>query len=660
MKDRFSYHFALLKKPLGILFALCLAFWSRVLFTGQVLLPGAMLGGFAPFGGQQSAPWTILQWDALAQYFPWRHFAAQSLTRGEIPLWNPFQFSGTPFVANAQSAVFYPLNFPFWIFDTAFAFGIAAFLHSVLASFSTYFLARRWNLSRAGAVLAAAIYAFCGYLSAWALLPTLFATASWLPLCLLLFEKASDDEKPGAASVGLSLALACALLAGHAQIFFYILLALALRQPFLRRKWRGLALLCGSLGLAVSLSALQVLPTLELARIGHREMTPPTPADWNFVVSRALGHAPISATQSAWNWSDLQSFFVPGAALSWGTLNENFAYIGLVALLLGITGVFCSRKAKYSTTNEVSPDKISSQKTSQTPNLATSTPQNYAVALALFGLLYALATPLAQFFFFGFPGVAQMGGTGRALLLWSLGLALLAGFGLDFGRARIKSGVFVPLVFVLVGAELFFNGFLTQPTAPRAQIYPPTTLTTFLAKNSAPDARVLMLTPQRDWLPTEGFRAPKTHPQGILPPNGAMVYGIYDVNGYDSLSLRVYRAFIGSAQQNGPSPALNGNMVLLDSPTQTLLDSLAVRWVVTPQGEPLRTGTGQKVLSANGCDVWKREISGPLRVSGASFAPGWRDGKYQPQSFRLGGFVSLCALAFVAASLGFKWSARFR
>ncbi len=664
MKDRFSRHFSDLKLPLGVLLGLCLAFWSRVLFTGQVLLPGAMLSGFAPFGARETAPWTILQWDALAQYFPWRHFAAQTLARGEIPLWNPFQFCGTPFLANAQSAVFYPLNWPFWVFDTAFAFGIAAFGHSVLASFSTYFLARRWNLSRAGAILAATIYAFCGYLSAWALLPTLFATAAWLPLCLLLLERASDDEKPGAASLGLSLALACALLAGHAQIFFYILLALALRQPFLRRKWRGLAVLGGALLFAFALGALQLLPTLELARIGHREFSPPTPAAWDFVTARAFGHAPISPTQSVWNWNDFTSIWMPNAALSWGTLNENFAYLGIGAFALGISGVFFSRNHKKSEDlpNEANSDPNSNLNTatraSRFAEVFASRPKNFALALAAFGLLYALATPVSQFFFFGFRGVAQMGGTGRALLLWSLGMAILAGFGLDGARKRIKSPLLVPLVLVFVGAELFFNAFITQPTAPRAQIYPPTTLTSFLAKNSAPGARVLMLTPQRDWLPTEGFRAPRAHPSGILPPNGAMVYGIHDVNGYDSLSLRIYRAYVGSGGANGPSPALNGNMVLLDSATPTLLDALAVRWVVTPQNSPPEVAPGRKVLSADGCDVWQREIRGQLRVSGANFTPGWRDGVYQPQSFRLGSFISLCASFFVAAMVSFRFNRR--
>jgi hypothetical protein len=605
------------------------------LFTGQVLLPGAMLRGFAPFGGDERAPWTILQWDALAQYFPWRHFASQSLHRGLLPLWNPFQFSGTPFIANAQSAVFYPLNLPFWVFNTAYAFGISAFLHALLASFSTYFLARRWNLSQGAGVVAGTIYAFCGYLSAWSLLPTLLTTAAWLPLCLLLFEKASDDEKLGASSFWLAICLACALLAGHAQIFFYILLALALRQPFLRRTWRGMAVLLGSVALALGLSAIQVLPTLELARIGHRVASTPTPGDWNFVRERAL------------QWSELRALLLPAEPTQLGSLNENFGYVGLGALLLGVLGLFWARKTAFHSEVDVLGNRAAP--VARFPIWLSSRPKNFALALALLGVLYALATPVSRFFFFNFPGVSQMGGTGRVLLLWSLGVALLAGFGIDFVRSRISSRIFVPLALLWVAGELTFNSFLTVPTAPRASVYPPTALTTFLAKNSGPQARVLMLTPQQSWLPAEAFRAPRTHPGGVLPPNGALVYGIYDVNGYDSLSLRQYRAWVAS--EGSASPAFNGNMVLLNSLSPALLDSLAVRYVVTRQGAELPSAPSRKIASLDGCDVWQREAGGQLRVGGQNFAPGWKEGVYQPTSFRFGVFVSLCVLSFVTAAL---------
>jgi hypothetical protein len=72
--------------------------------------------------------------------------------RRHIPLWNPYQFAGTPFVANGQSAVFYPLNLPFWLFDVARAFGISAFLHTLLSGIATYFLAQRWGRSRAASL----------------------------------------------------------------------------------------------------------------------------------------------------------------------------------------------------------------------------------------------------------------------------------------------------------------------------------------------------------------------------------------------------------------------------------------------------------------------------------------------------------------------------
>jgi len=51
-------------------------------------------------------PGTRLRWDGIAQFYPWRHFASETIHTGTLPLWNPYQFSGTPFAANSQSAPF--------------------------------------------------------------------------------------------------------------------------------------------------------------------------------------------------------------------------------------------------------------------------------------------------------------------------------------------------------------------------------------------------------------------------------------------------------------------------------------------------------------------------------------------------------------------------
>ncbi len=624
---------------LGLLTLFALALWGRVLFTGQVLLPGAMLAGFHPFGGNLQAPWSLLQWDSLGQYYPWRHFAGQELRAGHIPLWNPFEFTGTPFVANAQSAVFYPLNLPFWVMDTAYAFGVAAFLHSLLAMFPTYFLMQRWQLSRAASVVAAVAFAGCGYLAAWALLPTLFATASWLPLCLLLFEKSSDDGiKARGATWGLVGALACALLAGHAQIFFYIVLALALRQIFLARRGRGFIVLVGALAGTALLAMLQILPTLELARYGHRAADVATSEAWQVVRERAL------------QIGQLPSLVVPGwPALSF---DENFGYVGLGVAILAIVGIFWR--------DERAKPEIKRPLTDNNGKRA----KWFAFTLAIFGLLYALATPLAQLFFFGVPGVSQMGTPGRALVLWSLGAALLAGFGVDVLRARLKSSLVPAVALLIVAAELGFNAFTVQPTAPRAQIYPRTALTDWLGERVDERNRVLFYTPRTQWLPRELLRAPQTHPLGVMPPNGATVYRLHEVNGYDSLSLRQYRAYIngeeftrvGGQDIEGASPAFNGNMVLINNLQSPVLDALALRYIVVPQGLNLGANTpdGVIVLRADGCDVWERPLAGQLRISGAAFAPGWKNGGYNPETFRFGTFVSLCALGLLAAGVASK------
>ncbi|HVF11380.1 MAG TPA: hypothetical protein VNA16_11280 [Abditibacteriaceae bacterium] len=608
--------------PILALGALSLAYWGKVLFTDQVLLPGAMLGGFAPFGGNPTAPWNILQWDALGQYYPWRLFAAQQLQQGVLPLWNPHQFAGAPFIANGQSAVFYPLNLPFWTLNVAYAFGVCAALHTLLAAVSTYFLAQRWQLSRAAALLAAIAFGFCGYLSAWAMLPTLANTASWLPLLILLLEDAARAENPKSEirNPKLALALCCALLAGHAQVFIYLLFGLTLRALLLPQKARVFGSLLFSLVLCAALGALQVLPTLELARIGHRAAEGgPTLEAWHKIMQRALQPLEFPSLLVA-DWPML-------------SFSESFGYVGVGAVLLALTGVLIGwRKGSHA-------------------NAQSTSPLCFSILLVLFGLLYATATPLAKFFYFFVPGLSQMGGVVRALVLWSFGIALLAAWGLDALRQRWRSEIIPVIALVIVTAELFAAGWNLHPIAPRRTIYPRTELTDWLQRHTRDRSRVLFVTPRGGWLPAELFQNGRSHPPGVLPPNGAMIYGLYDVNGYDSLAPLSYRQFVIEGEGADVSPPLNGNMILLENPNTPPLDMLNVRYVVSTQ--PQQDRGLREVLRADGCIVYERLAVDAARgfgleADGRNFSPGWRNGKYQPESFRFGAFVSLCALAFVA------------
>ena len=47
-------------------------------------------------------------YDTDAFYAPFATFLHDRLGHGDVPLWNPFAFSGQPFAADPQSGVFYP------------------------------------------------------------------------------------------------------------------------------------------------------------------------------------------------------------------------------------------------------------------------------------------------------------------------------------------------------------------------------------------------------------------------------------------------------------------------------------------------------------------------------------------------------------------------
>jgi hypothetical protein len=83
-------------------------------------------------------------WDFRAFHYPLMVGVADSLARGEFPLWDPYVYCGRPLASNPQSAIFYP---PTWF---VVAFGRSGLLermewlavgHVGLAAIFTYFLA---------------------------------------------------------------------------------------------------------------------------------------------------------------------------------------------------------------------------------------------------------------------------------------------------------------------------------------------------------------------------------------------------------------------------------------------------------------------------------------------------------------------------------------
>ncbi|MDY0020737.1 MAG: hypothetical protein RBT47_12135, partial [Anaerolineae bacterium] len=117
-----------------------------------------------------AAGWVLAGGDLHTYFFPYWTAAARAFQAGELPLWNPYLFAGAPLLANSQAAIFYPLNWPFWLLsgsdlaDLAVSLHWSVLLHLGLAAFNLFLLARRLGVRPWGAALGGLLYAGGGFL----------------------------------------------------------------------------------------------------------------------------------------------------------------------------------------------------------------------------------------------------------------------------------------------------------------------------------------------------------------------------------------------------------------------------------------------------------------------------------------------------------------
>src|ERR1051325_7807070 len=78
-------------------------------------------------------------------YFqPLRWFTAMALRGGDLPLWNPYNASGEPWLANPQSCGFYPPAWLFLVLPFATAYVLFLMLHVALLGAGAFlFFSRR-------------------------------------------------------------------------------------------------------------------------------------------------------------------------------------------------------------------------------------------------------------------------------------------------------------------------------------------------------------------------------------------------------------------------------------------------------------------------------------------------------------------------------------
>jgi len=340
--------------------------------------------------------------DIWAAYFYWRHFGFESLARGEIPLWNPHSFSGIPFVAGMESAIFYPPNLIYLFFGTAFSINLSIALHCFLGSLFTYVFARTMNIDRAGALLAALTFAYGApcFLRVYAGHVVGLAALIWLPLLFLAAEAFLRNGEMRFALWG-GVILAMQLLAGQPQYVFYSMIAVSLyffSNLLIGRKLREAPYFftgfCLFVIAGLLLAAIQLLPTLELARHSVRN---------------ALGYEWISTF--SFPPENLLTLALPDVfgdlltAPYWGKnyLWEMSIYLGIVPVAMGAIAIVYDR----------------------------SRPAMIFSFLAAVALVFALGkhTPALGFLYAYVPGFNLFRGVSKFIVVFSFAWSMLAGYG---------------------------------------------------------------------------------------------------------------------------------------------------------------------------------------------------------------------------------------
>jgi hypothetical protein len=336
--------------------------------------------------------------DFTQQFLAFRQFGYSEFQQGRWPLWMPCVDSGYPYVADPQSASFYPpalLNFGVQALSGAQQFSLQALqleavLHVLLAALLAYGFMCGEVRSRTAALIGALVFAFGGYLTGYPILQlAVLETAAWLPLALWAARRLA--RRGDARSLAwLAAALALSVLAGHPQTYTFIFYLTAIyfvyRAWCERLTWRKASVgFVGGFGLAVLLSAVQLIPSFEFARLSTR------------------GDLPYVVAGTGFPLSDIVQMIIPNAISHFNPL-----YVGILPLVLTVFAIGMSTL----------------RRTGDVP---------FWLAVAVLGVLISFGSNFALFdgvYWFA-PGYRVFHSQERHALVVGWALAVLAAYGAD-------------------------------------------------------------------------------------------------------------------------------------------------------------------------------------------------------------------------------------
>ncbi len=429
-----------------------LLLWN-VLWGQNTLIPFDNLYQGLPWSAYRAQvgvgePHNELVSDLILENYQWKVFAIEQYQQGKLPLWQPNQFAGTPFLAAGQHSLLYPLSLLFLLLPIDVAYSGFALLSLALAGITMYHFGRSVGLARGPAILGGLIYQGCGFLTISLVFPMMVAGAAWLPLLLAALHRLAQKEHTFASllpwfTIGAS-SIGGAVLAGHVEVFYYTLLVGGLYGLWLLRGlWHDRKTLLRFLGagiavavIGVLLGAAQLVPLYELVSQNWREgsasleevrgyawsprqaatlLVPDllgNPARHTFYNLTSHQTEPIVTQQPIDDQGNTISLdhvaWFKGTG-DWKNYVEGAGYLGILPLILAAMAavrVWWVPQARH-----------------------LRGPTAFALLLSILSILFIFGTPLYALLFYILPGWSQLHTPFRWIFPLSICVSLLAGIG---------------------------------------------------------------------------------------------------------------------------------------------------------------------------------------------------------------------------------------
>jgi hypothetical protein len=282
--------------------------------------------------------------DGVIQNIPLRVAAAAIVRGGNLPLWNPYIFSGMPLHGAAQAGLLFPLNWFYLLFSTPVATNLMMLSTYSLAALGAYLYARRSGTSIAGAILTSLVWQWSAFMVCQIGHTNIVQTAACLPWILWAVEGYGLTRSRWR-GVWLSALVALQVFVGHPQTLVYSLLLVAAYALVMMRGSKetrgayGRSLIY--IGAGLLLAAVQIVPTFELMR-----NSPRSTASYDFFTSFSLPPRFLLTVFAPFLSGGGDGRLFRALYVGPPFFAEYAAYVGVVALMLALLAIVIKRDAR--------------------------------------------------------------------------------------------------------------------------------------------------------------------------------------------------------------------------------------------------------------------------------------------------------------------------